>query len=213
MGIIGVVASITIPQVIANYTKKVTVNKLKKNYAIIQQAIKRSEIDNESVQSWDTSLSGHEFFERYIKDYFANATEIAHSKINTKVMRKNLNGTPYQGFFFSDSRANVNFLINDGSMIAIHITSAGIIIISVDINGLAEPNTLGKDTFIFLYHTKSGLRAYGDSLFDVSPCSNCTREKLLGTESDKSCNKQNLGHWCALLIMNDGWEIRKDYPW
>ncbi len=212
LGIIGVVASIVIPQVVVSYSKKVTVNKLRKNYAIIQQAIKRSELDNEPVLGWDTSLNGHEFFERYFKNYFSNATEISSADIVAKVSRKNLNGTPHTGSIYGNSVRTTNFLINDGSMITIHQNNHGVLWIGIDTNGFSEPNTLGKDTFLFFFSSKSGLRPYGDPIAPERACINCTREKML-KESVNACNRQALGYWCAYLIINDGWEIRKDYPW
>ncbi len=219
LGIIGVVASITIPQVIANYTKKVTVNKLKKNYAIIQQAIKRSELDNEPVQSWDSSLNGHEFFERYLKNYFTNTTEISTTELINRVgRRKLLNGQNYvNGLYNVDGDFKVHFLINDGSLISITLatleTETDGYFLGIDVNGFAEPNTVGKDTFLFSYTSKYGLIPLGDKGTHSSwLCNNCTRDELIGN-STNACNKQKSGYWCAYLIINDGWEIRKDYPW
>ena len=45
-----------------------------------------------------------------------------------------------------------------------------------------------------------------------------TRDELLGTGVHRSCNKNasninQLGDACAAVIMLDGWEIKKDYPW
>lgn len=67
LGIIGVVAALTIPAVITNYQKQETLSRLKKAYSIVQQAIKLSEVENESVANWDNNLNGHAFFEKYIK--------------------------------------------------------------------------------------------------------------------------------------------------
>ncbi len=215
LGIIGVVASITIPQVIANYTKKVTVNKLKKNYAVIQQAIKRSEIDNEPLQSWDFSLSGQNFFERYLKNYFANATEIPSiDVIGTK--RKFLNGMDCTDAICRDESITFHFLINDGSMLSIKREAkndGGALRVGIDVNGFAEPNMVGKDIFLFYYTAQYGLRPMGD-LGTPMLCNNCTRAMLMNsTRSNFNCNKERQGELCAYLIMLDGWKIRKDYPW
>ncbi len=216
LGIIGVVASITIPQVVANYTKKVTVNKLKKNYSVIQQALRRSELENEPLQSWDFTLDGHKFFERYIKNYFANANEITTVELNKKVKspRKRLSGLDYIGSAYNSSQAT-HFLINDGSLITLNLVSSSqdALWIAIDINGFAEPDTIGKDTFYFIFSSKYGLRPLGDRGTPSNwQCQDCTRSKLLGN-STAACNKQSNGYWCTYLIMNDGWEIRKDYPW
>ena len=53
IGIIGVVAAMTIPTLITNYQKQTTVEQLKKTYSEISQIIRRSEVDNGPVESWD----------------------------------------------------------------------------------------------------------------------------------------------------------------
>ena len=54
LGIIGVVAAMTLPTIINNYQKQVTVNKLKKFYTVMTQAIKLEEAQNGSLEYWMT---------------------------------------------------------------------------------------------------------------------------------------------------------------
>ena len=51
------------------------------------------------------------------------------------------------------------------------------------------------------------------------PFTSYSREELLGTTIDRGCNKKAKkiedgtgGDACAALIMQDGWEMKKDYP-
>lgn len=53
LGIIGVVAAITIPSLISNYQKKSTVTQLKKTYATISNAIRLSEDENGELSGWE----------------------------------------------------------------------------------------------------------------------------------------------------------------
>ena len=53
LGIIGIVAAMTISTLINNYKKKQTSVKLKRFYSTINQAIQLSEIDNGSVFTWN----------------------------------------------------------------------------------------------------------------------------------------------------------------
>ena len=55
LGIIGVVAAVTIPTMIKNYQKKETVTKLKRAYAEVQQVIKMSEVEHGEMSSWGVS--------------------------------------------------------------------------------------------------------------------------------------------------------------
>ena len=74
LGIIGIVAAMTLPSLVGNYQKKQTAMQLKKVYSLMQQAHRRAEADYESVH-WDFSLDGKEFSERYIKPYYKIITD------------------------------------------------------------------------------------------------------------------------------------------
>ena len=58
LGIIGVVAALTIPTLMANQRKKVVETRLAKFYSSINQAIVRSEVDNGDKKYWFDDLSG-----------------------------------------------------------------------------------------------------------------------------------------------------------
>ena len=53
LGIIGVVAAMTMPALIEHHQKSVISSRLKKFYSSINQAIKLSEVDNGSSEYWD----------------------------------------------------------------------------------------------------------------------------------------------------------------
>lgn len=53
LGIIGIVAAMTLPNIITNYQKKVTVERLKKIYSVMQNAYLRSQNDNGPAEYWD----------------------------------------------------------------------------------------------------------------------------------------------------------------
>ena len=53
LGIIGVVAAMTLPSVISSYKQKEAISRLKKFYSTMQQAIMLSEIDNAEVMYWN----------------------------------------------------------------------------------------------------------------------------------------------------------------
>lgn len=55
LGIIGVVAAMTIPTLISKTQKKEAVTRLKGAYSQIAQAIRMSEADNGDISNWDFS--------------------------------------------------------------------------------------------------------------------------------------------------------------
>ena len=73
LGIIGVVATITLPSLIANYKNKELAVRAKKTYSVISQAIKKFEADNSSPGDvtglFDTSKTSAEVTKNF-SDYF-----------------------------------------------------------------------------------------------------------------------------------------------
>ena len=53
LGIIGVVAAMTIPSLITSYNKKITETRLEKFYSIFNQAIRLSVAENGDTDTWD----------------------------------------------------------------------------------------------------------------------------------------------------------------
>lgn len=59
------------PSLLNSYEKKVTVERLKESYSMINQAVIASENDNGNILYWDYSsdVSGDRFFSQYLKPY------------------------------------------------------------------------------------------------------------------------------------------------
>lgn len=105
LGVIGVVAAITIPGLITSYNKKITETRLAKFYSVFNQAIRLSVAENGDVDTWDDywSASGNTYkdgqaqdnetgvegaFELYLKPYM----QIAYKK---KINFRGINQTLY----------------------------------------------------------------------------------------------------------------------
>ena len=85
LGIIGIVAAMTIPNLIAKVDRDSKIANVKKAHSVLNQAIKLSTIDNEDYETWDSSLS----YQDYVMRYFAPYMNIAvfcdtYSKCNYK---------------------------------------------------------------------------------------------------------------------------------
>ena len=66
LGIIGIVSAMTIPTLINNYQKKVTVAKLQKVHAVLNQIARMAVVDN-SIKAF---TSGQEVSEEKTKEFF-----------------------------------------------------------------------------------------------------------------------------------------------
>lgn len=202
------------PALISNYQKKETAVRLKKMYNISQQTIKLSEADNGPLEYWDTTLNGHEFFNKYIKNYIKSIQELSTTELWSIAPRQLLNGSSYTGTTYRGNNSTHVFLA-DGSMITFNLNSSGDkgLWIGIDINGTQRPNKVGKDTFIFFLSAKYGLQPIGGKgTGSTWSYGEYDRNKITGSNGN-ACSKGKTGYWCSTLIINDGWEIAKDYPW
>lgn len=167
LGIIGVVAAITLPNLIANIDHNGKISKLRKAQSILNQAIKLSTIDNEAYETWDTSLSPKVYIERYFAPYmkiiaYCDTYSICNYKSSAPWSRYNGSGS-YSGF---NAFSRVPIFTLDGILYSIstsgwqndrpdpdavydfnYIGQQGVF---VDINGPNKPNRFGNDVFMLV---------------------------------------------------------------
>ena len=186
LGIIGVVAALTIPTLMANHRRKVTATRLKQSYNILYNAIKASEAENGSWLYWDAPEEGgntKEFAEKYILPYL-KYTDVGENTV--------FDGIPVKYYIK---------LVN-GTTVGLNM---GLCLdFVVDINGEKAPNKWGYDQFDFLLNIKQSDNGYPKEFGPKGR--GATRETLL-----QKCGGTSLQE-CAGLIELDGWEIAKDYP-
>lgn len=171
LGIIGIVAALTLPTLINNQKEKTTISKLKKFQTTMNQALMFSKEANGTPDLWnldaqnitDPILSNK--FIPYLK-ILKNCGFEGECFYNKEI--KFLNGNTWANLFKqTTSWKQETFILSDGSMVAMNVVSAdcssnrGITrdlqnvcaLIYIDTNGEAQPNTFGKDFFSF-YLTK-----------------------------------------------------------
>lgn len=223
LGIIGVVAAMTIPTLVGNYQKKVSAVKLKKFYSNYAQALLFSETEHGDISTWNHIEAGSfqdstrniPFFTEHLYKYMNPAA----------ICDMSMSGRKCSAKISQLENTRMRVLFQDGSCMGIHVTGnsadAGIGVPGVsfsvlyDINCNSGPNKIGRDQFFFFgkwsidknddinYYP---LAPFGDGTI-VKKYKNCTRDDL-----KKVCNKSNKTG-CAALIKYDNWEIKDDYPW
>ena len=75
LGIIGVVAALTLSMIIPNLEAKKTEAKLKKFYTVIAQATRQSEADNGDWSNWGNPKTPKDFYDLYYKNYLNVVSE------------------------------------------------------------------------------------------------------------------------------------------
>ena len=205
LGIIGVVAALTMPMLIANYQKKVWVAQLKKDANFISNSIRRvladegidnlclsslAECENSSGQTL-AYIFGEEFGK-----YF-NLAEIPDDTLFAQAT----DDLPSSG---DDEKFRKAFYLNDGSCIATASSHSGYGITAlgffVDVNCDKKPNKWARDRFLVPYD-KYGMISPGSSDDIQFVDTFCKTDETLGPLDFLA------GTYCFYKIMRDGWEM------
>ena len=220
IGIIGVVAAMTIPTLIKNYKAQVTATKLKKTYSILSQAMNAAVAkygDSKYWPEWDTSAE--DILRIYLAPEIINAkvyptnndwgktmcfeknalleTNYGESKVQYSWMDGTHISTPFQANITASIKLNDNTCIGLNPAFAWGTPK----MFMIDINGSnIKPNRTGYDLFFFttvdnnIYPYKYD-KPY-EELMDANIRNSCHPKAPLG------------GSWCAAKIMQDNWEIK-----
>lgn len=162
LGIIGVVASLTIPTLVNNYRKKQFETGLKKEYSVLLQALDMYKQDNETPLKREDTDQLHAEFKNKIKPYLKILVDCGDSQAGGSEAKCVQNGNftqdkKYTYKTYSGNIANVNLfddgqiILNDGSHMLFENPGGGIpVYVSIDVNGYKKlPNKWGEDVFTF----------------------------------------------------------------
>ena len=191
LGIIGVVAAMTMPSLMQNYKRQQATARIKKFVSVINQALISAENDLGPREDWvkgeeDNSDSAYNFLNTYIKPYIKSAD----------IEKRTLLGM---------NMATLRFV--DGSQMSIKIGAC--YDIYYDINGEKGPNEKGKDIFVFILCKNGGCNSNSNQVRGMYCQPNGepfpTHEQLIS-------NCKSGGSWCTILLEQNGYEFPKDYP-
>lgn len=193
LGIIGVVAAMTMPSLIQNYKRQQATARIKKFVSVINQALISAENDLGAREDWvigemDNSDSAYNFLNTYIKPYIKSAD----------VEKRTL---------FGRNMATLRFV--DGSQMSVKIGAC--YDIWYDINGEKGPNEKGRDIFVFILCKNGGCNFNSNQVRGMYCQPNGepfpTHEQLID-----NCKDRNRGSYCTILLEQNGYEFPKDYP-
>lgn len=166
MGIIGVVAALTIPNLSSSTANKENVARVQKAYSTINEAFERVQAEYGNIQRWplrDFGWNGNndtDFFANRMSEYLKVSKNCARNA-NQGCMAssvKYLNGTSTTSGYSAVTDADTSaykMILADGTGLAIQVVS-GSIFMNVDIDGPRKGSgTIGKDWFRFVYDASS----------------------------------------------------------
>lgn len=219
LGIIGIVAAMTLPTITQKIDKQVTMSKLKKSFATMYEIIRLSEKDNGEVWEWsfenevyDQAFNESDFFKKYFEPYIKKV-----GNFGSKSVAKD-NHAIYSIDGLQIGVVNSWVVLPDGSSFGIFynpgvdsgVPGGGTYMwLFLDINAKDGPNRLGKDIFITELVRNKRLIMWGSS-------SSSKRDNLINNSNypcKKGTNILYAGGFCGALIQADGWQIKDDYPW
>ncbi len=240
LGIIGVVAALTLPTLIQNYQKHVAVNRLKVNFNILSNAIRMAEAQYGNITEWDEVINGYnpdymqdddgkvqaktqagKIIKKYIMPYL-NASELTETKTLAQLGYKTNIVFKNGSTFAKPSNSGSILRLKNGTTLLIDVASSveydggkkalmGIKMV-MDIDGANGANTIGNDVFMVTVPYAKDSRF----MFLKNYVVNSTTKKLdikSKTRADLLLNCKTYGEYCGAIIQMDGWQIKDDYPW
>lgn len=162
LGIIGVVAALTIPTLVNNYRKKQFETGLKKEYSVLLQALDMYKQDNETPLKKEDTDQSHGEFKNKIKPYLKILVDCGDEQAGKYENKCVQNGyytqdKKYTYKTYSGNIANEDLfddgqiILNDGSHLLFeNVGNSGAVFVSIDVNGYNKlPNKWGEDVFTF----------------------------------------------------------------
>jgi len=219
LGIIGVVAAMTIPTLIQAQQKRKIEAVLKEDYSVIQQVMKFTEYDDVSLDlNVPDDLDGaKKWFETFMQPHlkFSSVCYDSAGCWQAKNPTRTLDGSTAQwnrtGIGVGIGIVTVK-LLNGSNLdidgysqydmkrfFGVDTKSETSLAFYIDANGDNLPNVIGKDIFILVW-TEDGIFPAGISETNETINQNCS----------SSASGINPGYYCLMRIKNNGWEIPND---
>jgi type II secretory pathway pseudopilin PulG len=216
IGIIGVVAALTIPTLMRKYEKSVIEKNLAKTYAEISNIVRQSEADNGSFEGWDFTLHADDFLDIYIKPYIQLYTCKTRARGNY-CFDKNLGNWKYGP---NETETPYTYLkpysyyTKDGrffSIVRMYDSSHDIryVWFFVDVNGRTGKSIMGQDVFVItLMSTKPSIPLQ----FTIGPTWVTSEWGEVYIKEHCSSNTTDGASMCGELLRRNNWKFPKDYP-
>ena len=208
LGIIGVVAALTIPNLITKYQKWATVNKLKATYTILCNAFEMAKNDyGLNINQWELPDGVDE---KSSSDFFAEKYLIPYLKIT-----KDCNPYVPKECLPHNVSKNRTFILSNGVIVSVAASHEYDLRVQIAlyINGYKKQNR-ARD--VFLIELGGGTGNLGLDKNDILPYGYAVSNSRINYTLNKSgtyCSKLGNKSRCFALIMHDGWKIEDDYPW
>lgn len=189
IGIIGIVAAITIPSLVTKYRKQVVENRLKKFYSVMNQAVQMSIAEHGQIE-FDNQTTGTTMNSEYITKWYNEYL----TKYIKSLKREKVGNSYYQASFADGSV--FNSYLNGGNTLYIFYC--------VNFNNCPMGQYDGKNHFLFVYDKQ---------LQKITPAYSSEKIANLKKYCYRGITDKGSRWHCAALIQANGWKIPDDYPY
>jgi len=206
LGIIGVVAAITIPTLMNKTQDAEFKNAMKKQYSGLSQAYQQLKMDNDgdfvsAISACSNSVDLKNLFKtKFIssKDCDSDSTSPG-ACFPAQAKVKWLNGNSASSWYFNNDSTS-GLILSDGTTFAFYLESPTCAMnnspnysnrcgwLTVDVNGLKPPNTWGKDIYLFFIFYDAIRPSIGGSTDSVVSTDDCGT----GTNKGYTCSSKYL---------------------
>lgn len=228
LGIIGVVAAITIPALVSNYKKHVVETSLKKSFSMLNQLVHRSEVDNGSAAQWNWQITtdpdaADKLFDKYFLPYLKETSR--YDNIGTNNAYKIYASDGEGPLWDNNNTTNASWHeLPDGSAIRLSLWGRegvhfGTFTVVLPTGANKSYLIEGRDVFEFnikLSADKSGVTIFPSTWANWT-CKTVDDMRTTFISRCKGLDESNTSgnypaSYCAILIYCNGWKIPKDYP-
>ena len=212
--IIGVIAAITIPNLMQSWRKHEVEVKLKEAYSILSNATKISESENGPLNELitdDLTFSNYSGITQWCTNYISPYIKYdkvgwsLYSDLGSNFNFTRVDGTPSDGWA-TNPGSYYSYVLKNGMYMGAQADKnyGPFIRFYVDINGKKAPNRIGVDVFYFCFVK----RTRGLIVGFISNIDYIVRESA----NDCTSNKSSAGYTCSTRIQLNGWKIPDNYP-
>lgn len=180
LGVIGIVAAITIPTLIQKYQVKRAVTILREDQSIIAQMLKMAIEENGEPEGWLGLESHNEEAAKILAEKMNPHLQLAldcgvEDKNGNCFYRGNiklLNGSDNGNY--TENRTMYKVKLSNGTSILYYFYNNPFrIYFVVDVNGDKKPNVIGRDIFWIVYTSGKGLKPFGAPNEEYDYRNNC----------------------------------------
>lgn len=225
LGIIGIVAALTLPNLIANHQKKVLAAQAKTAYSLLSQAFVSAINNNGDSEYWQQNRSGKTIFQLYLFPELKGTSSFDNRDIY-KNCREYLvkNDLWYSSFGIQNTGC---FVLSNGMAVFPSLSDTNptyyVSSVLIDVNGFKKPNKQGKDVHRFIIVSKTDGKWGGFDSYAFGGGGQIRPTPVTGIFPDgygmsEYCNNADPRYGismskCTAKLMADGWEFKDDYPW